>query len=108
MFGNGSRRVTAVAIGCALSLVAEQQTWKEPDIMEVNSMKIKDEDSGEMIEQELCQSCDGNGGYDASTDCEVYDDWHACEECEGRGYVELGANEKDEFIPERDAFMPGD
>lgn len=71
-------------------------------------IRIKDEDSGEFVEYEECQGCGGNGGYDASTDCEVYDDWHNCEECEGRGHVELGFYEKDEFIPKRDAFMPGD
>lgn len=108
MSGNGLQLAMAVVIGCAPSLSVEQQTWKEPDIMEANSMKIKDEDSEEMVEQEICQSCGGNGGYDASRDCEEYDDWQNCEECEGRGYVEAGFYETDEFIPKRDAFMPGD
>ena len=74
------------------------------------TLKIKDEDSGEMVEYESCDSCGGMGGYDASRDCEEYDDWHECPECEGRGYVEVGANDarKDSFVPERDAFQPGD
>lgn len=74
----------------------------------VDTLKIKDEDSGEFVEYEACRGCNGNGGYDASNNCEEYDDWQQCEECEGRGYVELGFYEADEFIPERDAFMPGD
>lgn len=107
-YGNGSQPATVVVIGCVLSLNVERQIWKELDIMEANSMKIKDEDSEETIEQEICQGCSGNGGYDASRDCEEYDDWQNCEECNGRGEVELGFYETDEFIPKRDAFMPGD
>jgi len=72
------------------------------------TFKIKDDDSGEMVEYEMCMGCGGEGGYDASRNCEEYDDWHNCEECEGRGYVEVGFYEKDEFVPKRDAFMPGD
>lgn len=34
-----------------------------------------------------CGYCDGMGGFDVSTDCEVYDDWHDCEHCEGTGLV---------------------
>lgn len=32
-----------------------------------------------------CSSCGGAGGYDASRDCEVYDDWQACPSCDGTG-----------------------
>jgi DnaJ-class molecular chaperone len=51
-----------------------------------------------------CKVCKGMGGYDASTDCEVYDDWQPCEACEGTG-KEIEWNG---FIPERDAFGPND
>lgn len=40
------------------------------------------------IDPEKCTSCGGSGGYDASHDCEVYDDWHTCSVCEGSG-IEL-------------------
>jgi DnaJ-class molecular chaperone len=33
----------------------------------------------------LCQTCDGMGGFDASQDCEAYDDWRDCETCGGSG-----------------------
>lgn len=72
------------------------------------TLKIKDEDSGEMIEQEICLSCNGAGGYDASTDCEEYDDWQNCSECDGAGYVELGHFDRDVFDPKRDALTPND
>ena len=38
-------------------------------------------------EQEIavCQTCDGNGGWDVSTDCEVYDQWEDCPDCLGTG-----------------------
>lgn len=71
-------------------------------------LKIKDEDSGEMVEYECCQSCGGQGGYDASTDCEVYDDWQECVDCEGRGYVDVGFFEQEVFDPKRDAWTPND
>ena len=71
-------------------------------------IKILDSDSGEIAEYEECQSCRGAGGYDASTDCEVYDDWHDCEECSGQGMVELGFYDRDIFIPERDAWTVND
>ena len=71
-------------------------------------IKVVDPDSGEVAEFEECEACKGAGGYDASTDCEVYDDWQECEECNGTGRVELGGNERDRFIPERDALTPND
>lgn len=71
-------------------------------------IKTTDPDSGEVIEQEVCQSCDGLGGYDASKDCEVYDDWHDCVDCEGTGLVEPGYFDRDIFVPERDALTPND
>lgn len=36
-----------------------------------------------------CEDCNGSGGYDRSTDCEVYDDWQECPFCEGTGEVEV-------------------
>lgn len=71
-------------------------------------IKIKDEDSGEIIEYEECESCNGLGGADHSTDPEAYDDWHDCEECDGRGYVDLGHFDKDRFVSERDALTHND
>ena len=65
-----------------------------------------DDDKPEPVED--CPDCGGLGGYDASTDCEVYDDWHDCEMCGGTGEVPLGFPDRDIFIPERDAFMAGD
>jgi len=38
---------------------------------------------------EVCESCEGFGGYDATTDCEVYDDWQGCEACNGTGKIEI-------------------
>jgi DnaJ-class molecular chaperone len=52
---------------------------------------------------EPCRSCGGDGGYDASTDCETYDDWQECPDCEG-----TGKDQGDIFIPERDAFRVQD
>lgn len=72
------------------------------------TLKIKDEDSGEIVEYEYCESCGGMGGYDASTNCEEYDDWRKCPDCEGRGYVELGYFDREVFDPKRDAWQPGD
>lgn len=71
-------------------------------------IKIVDEDSGETIEYEECESCNGLGGDDWSTNCEVYDDWHDCMNCDGRGYVEPSYFDRDIFIPERDASTPND
>ena len=33
----------------------------------------------------ICETCGGSGGYDISTDCEVYDNWKECPICEGTG-----------------------
>jgi DnaJ-class molecular chaperone len=57
---------------------------------------------------EDCPDCGGAGGYDASRDCETYDDWHDCETCEGSGRVLVGYERPDEFVPARDAFTPND
>ena len=35
----------------------------------------------------ICDLCKGAGGYDATKDCEMYDDWQECPNCEGRGHV---------------------
>jgi DnaJ-class molecular chaperone len=40
-----------------------------------------------------CPTCKGSGGYDAATDCEVYDDWQECPDCLGTG--EIDENEGD-------------
>lgn len=52
---------------------------------------------------EDCNTCKGTGIIDIG-DCEdgVQDE---CPECKGTGKVDYDC---DEFIPERDAFMPGD
>lgn len=34
-----------------------------------------------------CEGCKGLGGFDASRDCEVYDEWIECESCDGSGEV---------------------
>lgn len=36
----------------------------------------------------LCPDCNGDGGYDKSTDCEAWDDWQECLYCGGIGEVE--------------------
>jgi DnaJ-class molecular chaperone len=35
-----------------------------------------------------CPSCEGSGGFDASRDIEVYDEWIDCEMCNGTGELE--------------------
>lgn len=55
-----------------------------------------------------CEACKGAGGYDASTDCEIYDDWHDCPMCDGTGQVEADQNDVDEFVPGRDALGRND
>lgn len=52
-------------------------------------LRIEDMDSYETVTYDACEDCNGASGYDASTDCEVYDDWHDCQACEGFGTVEL-------------------
>jgi len=52
----------------------------------------------------ICEFCDGTGGYDASRDCEEYDDWQECPRCKGSGFAEP----VDDFVPERDAWTPND
>jgi hypothetical protein len=32
-----------------------------------------------------CTTCSGAGGWDRSKDCEVYDDWWGCPDCDGTG-----------------------
>lgn len=56
-----------------------------------------------MIIPEECQSCHGAGTIDIG-DCEDGVTVE-CQACEGTGQ---GTNELDEFIPARDAFVPGD
>lgn len=36
---------------------------------------------------EVCEICNGSGGYDASTDIEAYDDWEECPGCGGKGFI---------------------
>jgi len=56
------------------------------------------------VEPHPCSYCNGLGGYDASRDCEEYDDWQECPYCEGTGEAKF-----DEiFDPKRDALKPGD
>lgn len=50
---------------------------------------IYDPDSEETTEFIECTTCHGSGGFDASTDCEIYDDWHDCVECNGQGVIEI-------------------
>lgn len=57
-------------------------------------------------ENEECPFCKGLGGFDASRNCEVYDDWQECAYCEGTG--QSVCNDADTFIPERDALTPND
>lgn len=42
-----------------------------------------------LVEFEMCYLCDGFGGFDRSTDCEMYDDWITCDECNGTGHLEI-------------------
>lgn len=74
------------------------------------TIKITDPDSGETAALEECEACNGSGGFDASSDCETYDDWQDCLECNGTGMVKPGNqfNYRDRFIPERDALTPND
>ena len=53
-------------------------------------MRIVCADSGEVTEFLPCETCEGQGGWDASADCETYDDWHDCPVCGGDGVVEAG------------------
>lgn len=57
---------------------------------------------------ETCLTCDGEGGWDASVDCESYDEWIDCIDCEGTGSVLPVDNDLDIFVPERDAFTAND
>ena len=41
----------------------------------------------ELENKEMCPHCEGNGGWDRSTDCETYDDWVDCQLCDGKGYL---------------------
>src|SRR5260221_526283 len=66
-------------------------------------LAIANEESIDNEATEPCGLCNGNGGYDASTDCEVYDDWQECPDCEG-----TGESQGDIFIPKRDAWKAGD
>jgi hypothetical protein len=71
-------------------------------------LKIIDPDSGETVECEECRTCSGLGGEDWSTDCEAYDDWRNCVDCDGHGYVEVGYFDREIFVAERDAWTPND
>lgn len=39
----------------------------------------------EWDDSQECRTCDGSGGWDISTDCEVYDQWEDCPDCDGSG-----------------------
>lgn len=39
-------------------------------------------------EEMECESCGGSGGWDKSSDCEVWDDWDDCPECLGTGVMD--------------------
>lgn len=82
------------------TLIADQEA-------RVAIIKQIDSDSGEAAESEECSDCKGLGGYDATTDCEVYDDWQDCTTCGGTGKVPLGGY-GDAIDYKRDAFQPGD
>jgi len=36
-------------------------------------------------EEGLCETCGGSGGWDIADDCEVYDEWVDCQDCQGTG-----------------------
>lgn len=38
-------------------------------------------------EKSECPSCQGSGGWDISSDPEVYDEWKDCLRCDGTGEV---------------------
>lgn len=35
-----------------------------------------------------CLTCKGSGGWNMSRDCEVYDEWTECPECDGTGEID--------------------
>lgn len=85
---NGQLRLTAAAIGVVSTQVARRRCRLTTTIMADSTIiKITCEDCGGFKEYYVCEGCAGSGGYDASTDCEVYDDWQDCPECEGVGYL---------------------
>jgi DnaJ-class molecular chaperone len=47
-------------------------------------MFITDPDTDEKLHE--CETCNGLGGWDKSRDCEVYDDWEDCPDCDGTGW----------------------
>lgn len=49
----------------------------------------KNEDGTVVSHVYECKSCNGLGGYDASRNCEEYDDWHDCKTCGGKGEIEV-------------------
>ena len=58
------------------------------------------------IDPELpdCEHCKGSGGFDASKNCEEYDEWVECVYCDGTGKAMF-----DEiFVPARDAWTAAD
>jgi hypothetical protein len=70
-------------------------------------IKLIDLEAGEVEELEDCPDCEGLGGWDASKDCEAYDDWQECQTCGGSGEVPLGGP-GDIIDYKRDAFQAGD
>lgn len=53
------------------------------------------------LDFDICSTCDGEGGWDIG-DCEIWDEWIDCQDCDGTG-TDLG----ERFIPERDALRVG-
>jgi DnaJ-class molecular chaperone len=70
--------------------------------------RLIDCDSEEETKFQECETCRGLGGFDASRNCEEYDDWQTCPDCEGRGEVEYGYEKPEIFDPKRDAWTPND
>lgn len=56
-------------------------------------------------EQLECPDCKGLGGFDVSTECEVYEDWKECVNCQGTGIADESFNS---FDHKREAFQAGD
>lgn len=55
-------------------------------------------------ELECCLTCEGEGGWDLSSDCEVYDEWMDCPDCQGSGDRDSG----EVFSARRDAWTAND
>lgn len=65
-----------------MDILSNAKSTSEPDI----KGSVDGESPSESIQFD-CETCKGAGGYDATTDCEVYDDWQVCPDCDGKGVV---------------------